>query len=619
MQLKKSHIIFTIISILFFISIEVFYYIANSDNTKKPIVLSYIFGYFIFLILFTFITSIFGNLKKSSIFMTILLLLLMVINQLKIVYSSEPLFLTDIFLLNSGDTFFEILNGTIFNVLLGLIPSFTGYLFFIGIIIFISFKTDIKFNNKKKRLLSGILSFIMLILLIFPLNMVQNTLLDTFYKTENKKDNHTTSNIKYYFMHSFFGGLYGEYLLNDLKMPENYSKDSVNSILSSISKDGTTSEKTFKKPNIIMVFSESFFDITKINEVTFDKDVTKNFKRLKKEGLSFNMISPTFGGLSANPEFEILTGSNLSFYPGSYIPYMNLYTREEAKSSPSIINELNVNGYETNILSCWDSSLFNASNVYDQFKVKNIMFKTNLKNIDYKGKRISESYVKNQVINYFNNKKDGVPAFFMTLTAQAHMPYPEDKYTKDEYDINIKSTTLSKEKSGIIRAYAQGIYDADKELNELYEYIKTLKEDTILVFYGDHLPFLKTAKGDDIYNDLSYFNTKDELLNTYRTYNTECLILSNFEMDLSDTGYALGVEDTLNYDLIMPFILNNMDINLNDYYKYLYTTKDTLPAFNNFVALNKSGKLESMSSLSKGTKKLFEERSIINWKFFFDN
>jgi len=39
---------------------------------------------------------------------------------------------------------------------------------------------------------------------------------------------------------------------------------------------------------------------------------------------------------------------------------------------------------------------------------------------------------------------------------------------------------------------------------------------------------LRSLTGNNIINKLDYFNTNDELLNLYRLYNTEALILSMF-------------------------------------------------------------------------------------------
>ena len=80
--------------------------------------------------------------------------------------------------------------------------------------------------------------------------------------------------------------------------------------------------------------------------------------------------------------------------------------------------------------------------------------------------------------------------------------YNEIKKTKDTYDkakdegksdIDA-SNEAGKDLNDTVKSYAEGMYKADKELGRLYNYIQTLDEETIIVFFGDHLPLLKTQK-----------------------------------------------------------------------------------------------------------------------------
>ena len=102
-------------------------------------------------------------------------------------------------------------------------------------------------------------------------------------------------------------------------------------------------------------------------------------------------------------------------------------------------------------------------------------------------------------------------------------------YKYDKYDFEIESTTLNKQQTSVIKSYAQSCYDADKELGRLYEYIKSYDEPTILVFFGDHLPYLSDPDNNtDLLDKLKYFNTGDSLIDTYRRYNTRLFDFSKF-------------------------------------------------------------------------------------------
>ena len=162
--------------------------------------------------------------------------------------------------------------------------------------------------------------------------------------------------------------------------------------------------------------------------------------------------------------------------------------------------------------------------------------------------------------------------------------------------------------NGTIISYAQGVYDADQQLGRLYEYIQTIDEPTIIVFFGDHLPYLNTEDGQDILQKLQYFNTEDELLNTYRKYSTEALILANFDIN-KEKGY-------LGADLLGTYVLNKMDINISDYYKWLYTTKDEISGANWKITVDKQGEIYNTNLLEDKMKKAYELRRNIQYKYF---
>lgn len=287
---------------------------------------------------------------------------------------------------------------------------------------------------------------------------------------------------------------------------------------------------------------------------------------------------------------------------------MNLYNSDKYYGAMSYIGELNKNGYTTHISSCWGQNLFNAMNVYKYFDVRETEYITSVERKYKKGGRISDDFVADTIIDAFEEKDDS-PLFYMALTAQNHMPFTETKY--NAYDIDVVSTKLNEEETGMLKSYAQGVYDADKQLRKLYDYINTLEEPTMLIFYGDHLPFLKSDSGEDLYEKLSYFNTDNELTNTYRMYNTQCLILDNFGAEYDDISY-------MGYDLVMSYVTNNMDIELSPYYRWLYTTIDTLPAANRHVAVDLEGNIFSVYDLPEAMDKMYKKRQLANWNIFVD-
>lgn len=558
--------------------------------------------------LFGFIWSI---VKKEKIVITVLgifFILLSSINQIKMSYTKEPVLLSDVLYLNSTGELVGIIQGSFISTLSTfIVPLLIEIvLFIVGIVIARRICGNIQISTGKARILIGGLTMVILILLFTPIKPINNFVKRTIFEENKRKDYECyTTMSQYYVSYGLIGGMYGQVLESRIQEPEDYNEEIVNMELAN-AKDNEV--KTLGKPNIIVVFSESFWDVEQLEEVEFNKEVTPNFNKLKEKGLSFNMVSPVYGGISANVEYEFLTGSNVAYFNRGYVPYMQLYNNKTYYNRPSMIAELKNNGYKTKIVPCTSAGLFNCGRFYKYVGVDEVEYITDVDDKYIKGKYVSDEYVTDKIIEEFEKKNKDERLFYMTLTMQAHMPYAKDKY--DKYDVDIEKSNLSQEENDTLASYAQGIYDADKQLGRLYEYIQTLDEPTIIVFYGDHLPYLYCGN-ENVIDSLGYFNTGDTTLDNYRLYNTQSLIVGNFdiEKDAENTKY-------LSPDLLGAYILNNMDIKIDNYYKWLYSSRKTIGAMNYFVVVDYNGNLVDTYNLDNELEKLYKLRRNIEYKLF---
>ena len=567
--------------------------------------------------LYGFLLSIFKNTKWSILIICIMAYIISTVTSFKLEFTSDPFYVSDILYAFDASEIVEIVDNSLGVTILKLLPVLLFKLFSYTSIILLGFYFNTKIDNIKKRIICFAISFGVILVLFLPIKATNKFIIKKFYAISARTEYGTFVTGEYYYQEfGFIAGIYGTMLESRVYKPDNYNEEEINRIVLSKEKLADT---TLGKPNIIVVFSESFWDIDQIDEVTFNKPITENFNKLKEKGLFFNMISPSFGGISSNVEFEFLTGGTLNYFGMSYVPYMNLYNNNQYYDVPSIIHELNNNGYYTKIVPFSSPNLFSCGKVYNymQFDEKEFIAKTttrhlkgeNVIKIDenhLKGQNASEEYVADKIIEQLNNKNSSDPIFYMTLTMQAHMPYNEDKY--DSYDIEVVDSELSEDLNKELRTYAQGIYDADKQLGRLYDFIMSYDEPTIIVFYGDHLPKLEAM------NYLDYFNTDDKKLNLYRKYNTQSLIVANFDI----TSLRLENREIkyLSPDLLSAYILNHMDINISNYYSWLYSTKDTIAASNRYIAIDPDGELYYTSALEGEMKELYDFRESVQYKYF---
>ena len=116
--------------------------------------------------------------------------------------------------------------------------------------------------------------------------------------------------------------------------------------------------------------------------------------------------------------------------------------------------------------------------------------------MEYKGRWVTDDYMAGQIEKAFA-ESDG-PLFHYTTTIQNHMSYTADKYGPDyEFPPLETSAALSETAETLLRVYVEGARDADAMLGRLWRFLQSQEKPAVLVYWGDHLPYL----GD---NQLAY-------------------------------------------------------------------------------------------------------------------
>ena len=117
-----------------------------------------------------------------------------------------------------------------------------------------------------------------------------------------------------------------------------------------------------KKPNVIFVMSEAFWDPTLLTNVTFSEDPVPTIHRLQKESSTGYLLSPQFGGGTSNVEFEVLTGNSMSFLPGGSIPYQQYIS----KPIPSLASYFADQGYKSMGIHSYEGWFWDRNKVYKE-------------------------------------------------------------------------------------------------------------------------------------------------------------------------------------------------------------------------------------------------------------
>ncbi|QPC93901.1 LTA synthase family protein [Mesorhizobium sp. INR15] len=253
--------------------------------------------------------------------------------------------------------------------------------------------------------------------------------------------------------------------------PAGYSDKAI----AAIDRTEVTASVPDQKPDIIIVMSESFWDPTKLPGVVITPDPIPNARSLR----SGSMFSPEFGGMTANVEFEALTGFSNAFLPAGSIPYQQ-YVRAPV---PSMATFLKSQGYETRAIHPGTSWFWNRTPVYADFGFDDFKSEENLPPLEKRGPLASDAAMTDEIIREADATDD--PFFFFAVSLQNHGPYEPYRYDNPTHKVHALTSQWARDS---LLSYAEGASDADKGLKRLVEWAKNRSRPTVIAFFGDHLP-----------------------------------------------------------------------------------------------------------------------------------
>jgi len=230
-----------------------------------------------------------------------------------------------------------------------------------------------------------------------------------------------------------------------------------------------------EKPDIIVVMSESFWDPTTLPGVAITPDPIPTVRALR----SGSVFSPEFGGMTANVEFEALTGFSNAFLPAGSIPYQQ-YVRAPI---PSMATFLKSEGYETRAIHPGTNWFWNRTPVYADFGFDSFKSEENMPPMQKRGPLASDAAMTDEIVREADATAD--PFFFFVVSLQNHGPYEPHRYPDATTTVQAPTSQWARDS---LQSYAQGAADADHGLQRLLDWAKQRQRPTVIAFFGDHLP-----------------------------------------------------------------------------------------------------------------------------------
>lgn len=479
---------------------------------------------------------------------------------------------------------------------------------------FLFFKKSDKLTVKKRILGAG--GCIACFVIMFSTSY-SNTELYNSYAVDGNIYFKVNQYISKGFLYSFI------YDINNLKVekPSSYNPEAFNAI-------DDTAESTelndISKPNIVMIMSEAFSDISNSESINFDEygDPLEFYNQFinRDDVISGHIVVPNFGGGTSDTEFDVLTGCSTKYIDSSQVSYN--FIRKPMEAMPRLLKNI---GYDTLAIHPGYGWFYNRTNVYknmgfDDFIYLEEDFDPSTQN---KGGYISDEVTTQSIIDNFENhvKNNDDPIFEFCVTIQNHGPY-EEKYEnlKTNFSTDIQ---LTDDEKAIYSGYFQGIDDADAQIETLVNYFESIDEPVVLIFFGDHLPGFS--------NGMSYFSQfrPDIDLNgnqwqQMKAYETPFFIWAN-DVALKTTNFSenaknikMPVNDIISSFYLGTTVMELLDMgNISPLFGFVNELRGSLPVASSNVYMYPDGTLSDTIDESKAAD-IQKYKEWIYYKLFDD-
>ena len=343
--------------------------------------------------------------------------------------------------------------------------------------------------------------------------------------------------------------------------PDGYSTEYAKELLSEIdSRALYGAEKNSEPVNVICIMNESFSDLRLFNGLTgenrgFQTDVPflEYYDSLSSmpNTQKGDLYVPVFGAMTANSEYEFLTGNSCAFVPQGSIPYQ-FYTKPGDNSLAKIFGEC---GYTTIAMHPYPGYNWNRTEAYknlgfDRFfdqeyfdRVEQEILETEqgsgfTKPRDYMSDRSNYD----AILRLLKEKERGEKLFVFNVTMQNH-----GGFEVESLESAVHVTELNGEpcKGRYPKAdqYLTLIRMSDEALQYFLEELEQIQEPTMVVMFGDHQPSVETGFFEALYG-MRWTEVPD--VYKLHSFRTPYLIWTNYDRPIEDAGdmsaFMLGSE-----------------------------------------------------------------------------
>ncbi|WP_446902271.1 LTA synthase family protein [Burkholderia sp. YIM B11467] len=236
-------------------------------------------------------------------------------------------------------------------------------------------------------------------------------------------------------------------------------------------------------PDVIVIQSESYFDARRLG-AAIDPANYRHLDIARRESCCHGeLFVPAWGANTMRTEFAMLSGlvparlGYARFYPYAFV----------RRACASIAAWFRQGGYTTVAIHPYYADFFGRNRVFPLLGFDQFLDIEHFADAPRAGPYIADSAVLDAVINALDEPRD-TPRFVFAMTMENHGPLHLEPVLPGEAS---SRHALGEDASWRdLTAYLRHIENADAMIGRLLDHLRTSDRETVVCFYGDHVPAL---------------------------------------------------------------------------------------------------------------------------------
>ncbi|AIT20110.1 LTA synthase family protein [Burkholderia thailandensis] len=241
-------------------------------------------------------------------------------------------------------------------------------------------------------------------------------------------------------------------------------------------------------PDVIVIQSESFFDVRRA-AAGIEPSLFAHFDRARRESAFYGELAvPAWGANTMRTEFAMLTGlaserlGYARFYPYAFL----------RRACDSLAGWFRRGGYRTVAIHPYYADFFGRDRVFPLMHFERFLDIRHFADAPRAGPYVADAAVADALIAELDAPR-AKPLFAFAMTMENHGPLHLEAVEPGES--RARHALGDGDEWRDLTVYLRHVANADAMIGRLLEHLRARRRDTVVCFYGDHVPALPHVFG----------------------------------------------------------------------------------------------------------------------------